>query len=380
MTAYATVVVGGGIIGASVAFHLAHAGLSNVLVCEQDTTPGRGATLRSGGMLRQHHTARADIDLAVPGTRAFRDWAARVGPEPVYTRTGFAMIVGPEYADHLAKNVAAVAEAGGSSVVITPDELCERHPGLRVPEDAAVAYEPDGGYADPALAARSLTAAATRLGVRFAEGVTVTGLDVVRDRVRGVRTNLGTYGAGQVVLCTGAWGGLVPGGLPITTRHSAIAKAGLDAAPGALPVCIDDILGTYFRPAADGTVYFGVSLDQEVDLAAVPPPMPMAAARRARDRLAARVSGVDGAPLVGSRVGFDAYSADMRPVIGPAGPAGLYLCTAFSGGGVKVAPAVGELVAAELTGGGSQPALAPFRPERFAAGAPIEREFSYAHM
>lgn len=379
-TGYDVVVVGGGIVGASVAFHLARAGAASVLVCEQDTPPGRGATLRSGGLLRQHHTARADIDLAVLGTRAFRDWAARVGPERVYTRTGFAVVVGPEHADHLAKNVAAVTEAGGASIVITPDELHERHPGLRVPADAAVAYEPDGGYADPALAARSLIAAATRLGVRFAEGVTVAGLTVAGDRVRGVRTNLGTYGATQVVLCTGAWTRLVPGDLPITARRIAIARAGLDAPPGALPACVDDTLGTYFRPAADGTVYFGVTLDPGIDPAAAPTPMPMAEALRTKAGLAARVSSVDSAPLVGARVGFDAYSADRRPVIGPAGPAGLYLCTAFSGGGVKVAPAVGELVAAELTDGASQPALVPYRPERFAEGAPIESEFPYGHM
>ncbi|HEY5834281.1 NAD(P)/FAD-dependent oxidoreductase [Streptomyces sp.] len=392
MTAgYEVVVVGGGIIGAAVAFHLAEAGVRRVLVCEQAMPPGRGATTRSGGLLRQHHTARCDVDLAVRGISAYHDWAARVGGDAGYRRTGFAVLVAGRYADALAKNVAAVNEAGGRSEVITPGELAALHPGLAVPADVAVGYEPDGGYADAVTATRELLAAAVARGVTVAEGVRVTGIDTTGDRVRAVHTNLGAVHTDRVVLCGGAWSGellaalrdgdgLDLPALPVTARRIAIARAATAHSPGALPIGIDDTLGTYFRPADDGGMYFGVPLDPAVDPAADPEPMTGPAARAAATTLVPRVPALRDAPVLAARVGFDAYSADKRPVIGPAGPEGLYLCTAFSGGGVKVAPAVGELAADEIVHGTTAPLLEPYRPRRFGAGALIESEFPYEHM
>ncbi|MGH3934299.1 MAG: NAD(P)/FAD-dependent oxidoreductase [Pseudonocardiaceae bacterium] len=385
MTAgYEVVVVGGGIVGAATAFHLARRGAGRVLVCEQGMPPGRGATTRSGGLIRQNHTARCDIELAVRGTRVFQHWSEHVGPEPVYTRTGFAVLVDVRYADHLAKNVAAVNEVGGASSVIEPDTLTELHPGLRVPPDVVVGYEPDGGYADPAAAALSLLAAAGRHGAVVAEGVRVLGLARTGDRLTGVRTSLGVIGADRVVLCAGAWTGpmLADVGieLPLVARRIGVARAWIGAAPGDLPICIDDTFGTYFRPADGGALYFGVPLDPAVDPGTEPEPMTEQAASQAAARLAQRVPGLRAGRLVAARVGVDGYSPDRRPVIGAAGPEGLYLCTAFSGGGVKVAPVVGELVAEELLTATESELLSAYRPQRFAAGELIESEFPYVHM
>lgn len=390
MTAgYEVVVIGGGIIGAAVAFHLAEAGVTRVMVCEQAMPPGRGATTRSGGLLRQHHTARCDVDLAVRGINAYHDWGARVGGDAGYRRTGFAMLVAGRYADALAKNVAAVNEAGGRSEVIAPGDLAALHSALAVPGDVAVGYEPDGGYADPVTATRELLAAAVARGVTVAEGSRVTGIDVAGDRVHAVRTNFAVVQTDRVVLCGGAWSGELLTALgdgldlparPVTARRIAIARAATGHAPGALPIGIDDTLGTYFRPAADGGTYFGVPLAPDVDLDAQPEPMAGATARAAATTLVPRIPALRDAPVLAARVGLDGYSADKRPMIGAAGPEGLYLCTAFSGGGIKVAPAVGELVAGEIVHGTAAPLLAPYRPQRFGAGALIESEFPYEHM
>ena len=144
------------------------------------------------------------MDLAVAGVRVFRDWALEVGGDCGYRRTGFAVLVEPRYADHLAKNVAAVNEAGGTSTVLDAAELAALHPGLRVPGDVVVGYEPDGGYADPLLATASLLSAAVRLGATVSEGVRVTGIRTVGGRVTGVDTSLGPVDAPVVVLCGGA--------------------------------------------------------------------------------------------------------------------------------------------------------------------------------
>ena len=385
------VIVGGGIIGAAIAFGLARRGVTGVLVAEQGLPPGHGATARSGGVLRQHHTAACDIELAVRGTRYYHDWATLVGGSSGYRRTGFVMLVAEEYTDHLKQNVARVNEAGGASSVLTARELAELHPGVRVPAGVAVGYEPDGGYADPAAATRALLAAARRHGADIAEGVRVTGIETAGDRVAGVRTNLGTIRARQVIVCAGAWSARLAAGvgveLPLQARRIGIARAAVDAPPGSLPAGIDDTLGTYFRPVPDGSLYFGVPLDPAVDPDREPAALLAAEVDPVRGRLATRLPGLATSPVVGGRVGFDGYTPDKRPVIGPvigpgngpAGPDGLYLCTGFSGGGVKVAPAVGELVAAELTTGAASPLLTPYRPQRFAAGEPIESDYPYAH-
>jgi glycine/D-amino acid oxidase-like deaminating enzyme len=358
--------------------------MSRVLVCEQGRPPGLGATTRSGALLRQHHTSRADINLAVAGLRMFQNWADEVGGDCGYRRTGFAVVVGREHADHLAKNVAAVNEAGGTSNVLTDKELSTLHPALRVPPDAAVGYEPDGGYADPVLATGSLLDAAARRGVTVAEGIKVTGIRTMGSRVTGVATTLGIVEAGVVVLCGGAWTpalteplGLV---LPVQARRIGIARAAAGFASGALPIGIDDMLHTYFRPVEDGSVYFGVPLDPDAEVGAEPVPVTGKEARAAAARLVLRIRALAVAPLIGTRVGVDAYTPDRRPAIGWAGAEGLYLCTGFSGGGVKVAPAVGKLAAGEIAGGDRMALLEPYRPQRFETGELIESEFPYGHM
>ncbi|MBM9504113.1 NAD(P)/FAD-dependent oxidoreductase [Actinacidiphila acididurans] len=381
---YDAIVVGGGVVGASLAHHLMLRGLRRVLVCEQGRFPGAGATSRSGGLLRQHHTTHADTRLAVQGLRAYQDWAERVGGDCGYRRTGFAMVVAESYADSLAKNTAAVQEAGGRAYLTEADELAAEYPGLRLDRPVAVSFEPDGGYADPAAAASDLLASARRRGAVLAEGVRVTSVTVSGDRVTGVTGNLGAFSAPLVLLAGGAWSrepaATAGVDLPVEPRRIGIAR-GRTGEPGhALPVCIDDTLGTYFRPEADGGLWFGVPADPAVPLDGWPTPLTGAEVDAARRNLAPRVPALTGALIDGSRSGLDGYTPDRRPLIGPVGPEGLYACTGFSGGGFKTAPAVGELVAAEVTGGAPEELLAPYRPGRFGAGTPAGSDFPYGHM
>lgn len=377
------VVVGGGVVGASVAYHLAKAGAGDVLVCEQGRQPGLGATSQSGGLLRQHHTARCDIRLAVRGVLAFADWGETVGGDCGRRRTGFALLVDERYGDELSKNVAAINEAGGASEIMPPDELTSRHPGLRPPPHALVAYEHDGGYADPVLATGTLLARARDLGVRYGEGIEVRAVGAA-ERVVGVDTNIGRIWTPLVVLAAGAWSATLAAGvgvdLPITPRRIGLAQASTRLAAADLPVCIDDTTGVYFRPDDSGDLLFGVPSDPVVGAGNRPAALAQEEIEAARSAAAERVPRLAAAAVVGSRAGLDGYTPDGRPAIGAAGPPGLYLCAGFSGGGFKIAPTVGELVAAEIVGGLPEELLVPYRPERFAAGTLIESENPYARI
>jgi glycine/D-amino acid oxidase-like deaminating enzyme len=167
--------------------------------------------------------------------------------------------------------------------------------------------------------------------------------------------------------------------IPVVPRRIGLARAG----PGegaALPTCIDDTLGAYFRPEPAGGLLFGVSARPETEVGRHPAPLRQDEIDAAVTTVRRRVPALDGKRVEGTRAGLDGYTPDRRPIIGPAGPDGLYLCTGFSGGGFKMAPAVGELVAAELIESRAAELLEPYRLERFANGRPIESEHPYDRM
>jgi glycine/D-amino acid oxidase-like deaminating enzyme len=117
-------------------------------------------------------------------------------------------------------------------------------------------------------------------------------------------------------------------------------------------------------------------LDPDAD----PPPLAPDELDESRSRLGRRIPALREGRVVGTASGFDAYTPDKHPLIGPVeGGDGVYLAVAFSGGGFKVAPAVGEAVAAEIAGERREE-LEPFRPDRFARGRPVEPSHPYTHM
>ena len=380
------VVVGAGVIGASIAVQLARRGRRRVIVCEQNRHAGHAATAQSGGILRVHHTADCDVELAVRSLPVFQAFRQIYGSGCGYVPAGFALLVGPAQVEALEHNLSTVQAAGGKVEVLTGGELTARFPGLAPNGIAAAAFEPDGGFADPALAARAMLTAAVSAGAEVLDGVSVEGLLAHDDEIAGVRTNLGDIAGSSVVIAAGSWSSAIARtvdvDLPITPRwiglgfSRAPVPAGYD-----VPACIDDTLGTYFRPADAPGLYFGTAVDDR----AAGLGSPAGRVRRepidtALRDLLIRVPGLADGQIRGSRLGVDGYSPDRRPVIGPVGPDGLYLATGMSGGGFKIAPAVGELVATELLTGRAQPALAPYRWQRFSAGEPVAPQHPYQWM
>jgi glycine/D-amino acid oxidase-like deaminating enzyme len=381
------VVVGGGIIGASIAYHLTMAGAGRVVLCEQSDQPGLGATVKSAGLVRMHHTDLHNARLAVLSFPVFAEWPQIVGGDCGFRQTGFALLVGPEQLDALHANLDQLAGMGVETALLAPEELRQLQPSASVDGVGAVAYEPRSGYADPVRTAFGLIERAVDKGMCLLMGTRMRALalDPGGDQVRGVVTSLGTVHTGAVVLASGGWAGrlLRQVGLsaPIRTKRiSACLLAG--PALDACCACIDDTVGAYFRPHGPDQLFIGVP-NQHWDLGTdADPPLPsIAEVGQARARVARRIAPVAGATLLDRSSGFDAYTPDEHAIIGPApGPQGLYLAIGFSGGGFKTAPAVGAAVADELLEGGSRPELAPFRLERFERGEPIEVEHRYRHM
>lgn len=379
MAAGATVVVvGGGVMGCSIAFHLAEHGVE-VLVLERGTVCS-GMSARSGALVRMHYTNQPEASMAVASLAYFQRWRERVGGWCGFTVTGAAVLVGPGEGERLRRNVAMLRRLGVDTEAVTPADLGADHPELDLDGVEMAAVEPGSGYADPVATTFAFASRAVDLGARIGQGVAVRALAVAGDRVVGVDTDDGRVGADAVVLACGPWvdplARTAGFELGITPERSQVAFFRRPEAARRHPVVIDGVLGTYFRPHGGKLSLLGVeaghpigveAIDREVegyDHRVVAP---------ALGRLAGRVPAFAGAPFARGHRGVYDTSPDSHAVLDAApGVAGLFVAGGFSGTGFKKSPAVGACMAELVTQGeASTVDIHPFRIGRFAEGDPI---------
>ncbi|HXM54068.1 MAG TPA: FAD-binding oxidoreductase [Candidatus Dormibacteraeota bacterium] len=387
MSEAAVVVVGAGINGLSLAFHLARRGAGPVVVLERSQV-GAGATGRSGGIVRTHYADEAEIRLALEGLRWFQRWDELVGGGCGFEPVGLIVIAPPERRPQLERSVAWQRSLGIDSRLLSAEEARDVDPALRLPEAVShVAYEPNAGCAEPNLALRTLAEAALRLGVEIRVGVEAGEVLHAGQRVTGVATSEGVVRAPTVVVAAGAWANrlLVPLGIDLGMRPARARVAVFPTPPGRPwphPACLDHVRGSWYRPVAGAATLVGV--ESAVDRYARPDDTSegvdgdfLATCAHA---VTERFPVMRGAPSRGAWAGMFMESPDQRPVIGPLPPyEGLYAIAGDSGTSFKTAPAIGlglsELI---LTGESRAVDLEPFRADRLAGGAGRRQELGYA--
>jgi len=377
-----TIVVGAGVVGASVAFHLAERGVET-LVLDRDG-PAAGSTARSGALIRAHYPTALETSLAWESlTEYFEPWGERIGGGCGFTRTGFAYLAEEENEEALRHNVAMQQKTGVETSLITPDELLEIDPALRTDGVTLAAHEPCGGYADPTATTVGFLRAAEDLGARF-ERRRVTGIVERGDTVRGVYTDDGIMEARTVVLAAGAWSLPIAGsvGLELPIRPARVRVA-LFERPYSLPThltLIDTVEGFYARPAAERATLVGSRSSLEWlagpdEPEAAPDPAFTEAASRMVGR---RIPALAGAPYRSGRSGILDVTPDGRPILGPEGPDGLFLAAGWSGTGFKKAPAVGAEVARWVVDGApKRPELETYDLRRFEEDRLIRGDYEY---
>jgi sarcosine oxidase subunit beta len=270
------------------------------------------------------------------------------------------------------------------TTLVGPEELEDLDPALRTEGISLAAFEPRGGYADPAATAVGLLRAAEALGARF-ERRRVTALLERGGGIGGVQTSGGSLDAGAVVLAAGAWSvPLAEGvGLELPIRPARVRVA-LFERPYELPThltLIDTTEGFYARPAAERATLVG-SRDSLEWLPGpdepTPEPDPIFIGEASR-KIGLRIPALARAPYRSGRSGILDMTPDARPILGPAGPEGLFLAMGWSGTGFKKAPAVGaELARWVADGAPKRPQLESYGPSRFEEGAPIRGEHEYS--
>ena len=220
------VVVGGGVMGASIAFHLASRGAGDVLLLERDVVCS-GPTRHSTAIVRLHYTQPLLVRMAAHGLRVYRAFAEIIGSSAGFTRSGMLFGVDAHDREMLAGNVAVGHAEGVETHLVDHDQVAEID-GRVIAEDLVWCYEPGAGHCDPYRVTAGFAFAAGRSGARMAEGVRVT---AVRDG--GVSTDAGDVDAGTVVVAAGPWSAplLAPLGydLPVTPARATATPCSADA-------------------------------------------------------------------------------------------------------------------------------------------------------
>ncbi len=385
------IVIGGGCVGASIAYHLARRGLREVVLLEKRFLAS-GATGQSSGIVRQHYAYPVTARMAKLCLEVFSRFDEAIGGDAGFTRTGYLALVGPEDRDALAANVAMQQAVGVRTVVLGPAEVRELVPQLNVSDLAAAAYEADAGFADPASTTAALAHRARDLGARILEGVEVRQIGTQAGAVTGVDTSQGPLAAPLVISATGGWSPrlMAPLGVEVpilnTLHPMAAFERPAEFAPSH-PVCGDFVNEVYFRPEHGGLTLVGSTKhtkDDVVDPDEYPDRADPRWVQEFAARTVARFPPMESAQVRRDWCGFYDTTPDMQFVLDRVpGISGLFLAAGFSGHGFKHSPLIGDLVADLVLG--TKPAdpqidLDFFSLSRFANGCAHQAQHAYSKV
>lgn len=377
------VIIGAGVIGTSIAAHLAKRG-ERPLVLERSHVCA-GTTGQSGGVIRQHYSNPETAAMARDALRIFQTWSDHFEGSARFMPVGVMFTAGAETEGSLRANVAAHRQIGIDTDILTIDEALAIEPRLHLSDCTAVCYEPSAGVADTIETTHAFAATARSLGVEIREGVRVTAIDVAGGKVAGIQTTSGALATDVVIDAAGAWGaGLLAdlvGELPITYSRHPMALIRRPPDEGHLhPIVLDVHTDAYFIPKGDNTLV-GKLGTMPGDLNVSPDTYDRGVTNAELDRYAIsarhRMPLLDNGAALGGWAGIYDDSIDAHPIIDAVpGADGLFCALGMSGNCFKLSPVLGSLIAERVVAGpGSAPALDQFRFDRFAEGAAHDRAF-----
>lgn len=378
------VILGAGVMGTSIAFHLARRHAGKIVVLDKDHV-GRGGSGRSSALVRMHYSFPPEVQLALISLHMFEHWREIVGRPGDFRKTGFVRIVHPHESERLKLNVEMQRALGVKVELIDKHQLHDLEPDWNIDDVELAAYEPESGYGDGASVAGDFLTAARDLGVHYFSRTQATEFIVQNGRVRGVTTDQGTISSPTVISAIGPWTkplfAQAGHDLPIDCEFHqvAILRNAPDMKAGGC-ACIDSVTATYFRSDAQDKFLVG-------DFYGKRPVDPDNFPQRASDdlleeiieRACRRIPKLARAEVLRGVTGVYDMTPDSRPLLGEIpGISGLFLCAGFSGMGFKISPAIG-MVMSELVLDSRANAvdIRAFGPDRFALNQPIKAEYEY---
>jgi len=373
------VIIGGGCMGASVAYHLTRRGLTDIVLVEREKLLATGSTGRNAGGVRHQFSNQANIRLSIESIRLLERFADEVGHAIDFHQDGYLfLLASDESVDTFRRNVAVQRSLGVEVDWLDAVEAARRVPGLTVDGIRAATFCRRDGIADPNGVTMGFAKAAQGRGATIARDTAVTGIRVEADRVAAVETTRGDIATPVAVNAAGPHareiGHMAGVDLPVDPyrRHIFIAafKPAAGAAPAAVPdsrIMVIDFDTTFYFHREGAGILFGMAdpdetptFDTTVQWDFLP---------QVVDVAVRRLPALADASISHAWAGLYEVTPDANPIIGPvAAVAGLFVINGFSGHGFQHSPAAGRILADLIVGRDPGFELAPFAVERFAAG------------
>jgi len=355
------VVIGGGVIGTSIAFHLAKLGLRDILLLERSHLAA-GSTGRSVGLIETNYALDVNVALAKRGYDELSRFPDITGGTADFHRRAYLETVAANDQEiHLEHAVEMGKRHGIHVSLVTPTEIAEAFPELRVDDVTRGLLSQDAGFCDPHSVASGYAAAAQRLGAEVQTKTPVERILVDSGQVRGVRTAAGDIRTSVVVNATGPWCNdlLQPLGisLPVVRwQRQIFVTSPHPEIPNDRPMYIDLPGRFYFRQELDGGFVLGLVEDdpaQDAELAN--PETDWEFKTRAVEAAVHRVPKLAETSIANAWSGVVTFTPDQLPVLGPVDEAsGLYLANGMSGYGVMISPGVGVALSEMIVRGESK--------------------------
>ncbi len=374
------VVIGGGCVGASIAYHLAREGVERLALLEKDHLAW-GATGKSSAIVNVGvwNASKPLVKMLLESIEVFHRFDELVGGKCGFTEAGWIGLAGQRQEERVKETAALESKIGVENRVVPASKLKDIEPNLYTEDLVAGVLEPTSGYANPVETTTSFGTQAEKLGAKIMTATKATRLRIENSRVIGVETSNGYIGANKVVIATNVWSkGLIAGlptELPISPRRKQVCLFQPSRDSSTPRIVIDDFVNDlYIKPDGNRALVgeieaTGTSMDPDDYVEGVDPDTVSRFARKLVHRLPSMGTAVSNGGYAGP---YD-VSPDGHPILDEVpGISGLYCAVGFSGHGFRFSPCTGRLMAEFILRGSTEGIdIKEFRFSRFAEHKPI---------
>lgn len=340
-------IIGGGVMGASAAYHLAKRGVKNIVLLEKETHFGAGATGRCAGGVRYQFSTGVNIQLSLESLPMIERFKEEIGQEVNYRKCGYLLVATNERdAATFRRNVELQHKSGVQTEWLDGDEIRRRLPLMRFDDALAGTFHQKDGTVDPNSVVMGYVNAAQKMGVTALTDAEVIGITVGGGEVRSVKTSLGEVEARVVLNAAGPWAGLIGAmaeiKIPITPlRRQMFTTNPLREIPEDFPFVIDFAKSLYFHREGEGLLVgmsnhdekpgFDQSVDEDFELVNL-------------EAAIERMPLLEKASRASHWAGLYEVTPDAHPIFGATDVDGFLLCAGFSGHGFMHGPIAGKLM------------------------------------
>lgn len=374
------VIVGGGVVGSSIAWHLTSAGCRSVIVIERESHQGKGSTGKSMGGVRAQFATPVNIQMSLYSIPVFRDFEAAVGHPSGYRSRGYLFVATSErHLAYLRENHARQCALGlKSAYLVTRDDVQRFVPQIRADDVLGGSFCSTDGFVDPYSVMTGFMERAMDQGAQLLRDTEVTGIDVDGRGIAGVQTTRGVIGSRVMVNAAGAWAASVAklAGLDLPVeplRRMLVATEPFDKVPLTSPMVVDMGTGFHFRPEGLGLLLAWNDPDERPGFKTDFDP---AFIEKILTRGVSRMPCLEHAQVNPRRAWAGLYemTPDHHAVLGPVPEVpGFLLANGFSGHGVMHSPATGRIVSDLILRGETDVIdVSVLRFDRFAEGRMLE--------